>query len=503
MSTRGILGKIVAPYAAGVGLVLITTLLGALVRGRLEPTNLAMLYLLAVVVAAARWGRGAAVATAIASVLSFDLFLVPPYLALTVADIQYVFTFVGLLAVGLVVGTLAARMRGQALQARTREAQTAAMYRLSADLADAAGFEEVLRAIRNNVGRIVGCGAAIYLPTSRGLELRSADAGFPGGDVERGIARWAYENATTAGGGTGGAPRKRTRYFPFRTPEGVIGVLGVCLRRGADALTPAEEGQLSALVSQAAVAVQRAKLAEETRHLELMRQTEKFQSALLNSISHDLRTPLVSITGALTSVLEDDSGVDAAARKELLENASQEADRLNRIVGDLLDMARMEAGPLRVSRRPAELRDVLGASLEQLRARIGDRSVRIAIPKDYPEISIDFPFMMKAFYIVLDNALKFSPAGSPIDIVARVHRNEAEIVIRDRGSGIPEGDLTRIFEKFYRVEHPHRAEGTGLGLSICKGIIEAHGGRIAARNNPDGGAAFIVTLPLQEGRTAT
>jgi two-component system, OmpR family, sensor histidine kinase KdpD len=488
------------PYAASGALVLAATLLGELVKGRLEPTNIAMLYLLAVVIAAVRWGTGPAVATAILGVLSFDFFLVPPYLALRVADVQYVFTFIGLLAAGLVVGTLASRMRERAIQARRREAQTAALYRLAADLADSAGFDAVLQAIRKNVKQIVNCGVAIYLPAGGALELASHDPGFPASEGEKGIARWAYENGSMAGGSPDETTKRKTRYLPFKTPEGVIGVLGICLRKGAEGLTQDEEGLLNALVSQAAVAIQRANLAEQSRHMELMRQTEKLQSALLSSISHDLRTPLVSITGTLTALQENDPGLDDATRKELIENASEEADRLNRIVGNLLDLTRMEAGTLRVSKRPCDLRDVLGASLEQLRDRIGDRAVRVAIPRDFPEVPMDYSFMMKAFYNLLDNAVKYSPQDSPIDIGARVRETEAVIEIRDRGTGIPVGDLARIFERFHRTEKTQRVAGTGLGLSISKGIIEAHGGRIAARNNADAGATFIVNLPLSDKR---
>ena len=205
------------PYAASGALVLAATLLGELVKGRLEPTNLAMLYLLAVVIAAVRWGKGPAVATAILGVLAFDFFLVPPYLALTVADVQYVFTFVGLLAAGLVVGTLASRMREQAIQARRREAQTAALYRLAADLADSTGFDALLQAIRKNVKQIVNCGVAIYLPADDALALASHDPGFPASEGERGIARWAYENGSMAGGGPDEATKRKTRYLPFKT----------------------------------------------------------------------------------------------------------------------------------------------------------------------------------------------------------------------------------------------------------------------------------------------
>jgi len=496
-------GQRVSPYGASIALVFVATLLGEIVKKRIEPTNLSMLYLLAVVIAAVRWGRGPAVVSAILGVLSFDFFLVPPYLNLTVADVQYVFTLVGLLVAGLVVGTLASRLRERAIQARKREAQAAALYRLAADLADSTGNEAVLLAIRKNVKQLVNCGVAIYLPAGGRLVPAIRDPGFPAHERERGIAQWAYENGSMAGGRADETTGRITRYLPFKTPQGVIGVIGLHLRKGAENIASDEESLLGVMANQAAIAIQRANLAEQSRHMEIMRRTEKLQSALLSSISHDLRTPLVSITGALTTLQASDPGLDDATRKELVENAAEEAYRLNRIVGNLLDLTRLEAGTLRISKRPCDLRDVLGASLEQMRDRIGNRTVRMAIPRDFSEVPMDFSFMMKAFYNLLDNAVKYSPPDAPIEIGARMHRNEAEIEIRDRGPGIPEGDLERIFEKFYRVERTQGGAGTGLGLSISKGIIEAHGGRIAARNNADSGATFIVTIPLEEKRNAS
>jgi two-component system sensor histidine kinase KdpD len=318
------------------------TLFGEFVKRKLEPTNIVMFYLLAVVIAAIWWGQGPAIVTSILSVLAFDFFLVPPYLTLSVADLQYIFTFIAFLIVGVVVSTLASKTREQVIQ----------------------------------------------------------------------------------------------------------------------------------------------------------RQTEKLQSALLNSISHDLRTPLVSITGSLTALLDSDSGLDDATRKELLETAFTESDRLNRLVGNLLDMTRMEAGALKINRKACELRDVLGVTLEQLKGKIKARNIRIDIPKDFPEISMDFLFMMKVFFNLIDNALKYSPVDTPIDIRATAFKDKVRIEVKDRGIGILQGDLKRIFEKFYRVERPQKISGTGLGLSICKGIIEAHGGQISAQNNPDKGATFTITIPL-------
>jgi two-component system, OmpR family, sensor histidine kinase KdpD len=330
------------PYIISIGLVIITTLLGEFVKRSLEPANLVMFYLLAVVIVAIKWGQGPAIVTSILSVLSFDFFLVPPYLTLSVDRIQYVFTFLGLLIVGLVISTLASKTREQVIQ----------------------------------------------------------------------------------------------------------------------------------------------------------HQTEKLQTALLSSISHDLRTPLVSITGALTSLLDNNSNLSDAAQKELLETAHEESDHLNRLVGNLLDMTRMEAGALKICKKPCELRDLLGASIEQLKEKTALRNIDINIPRDFPEIPMDFSFMMKAFLNLIDNAIKYSPSDTPINIKAVASKDKVRIEIKDHGLGIPEVDLKRVFDKFYRVERSEQITGTGLGLSICKGIVEAHGGQITVQNNPDKGVTFITTLPL-------
>lgn len=484
-------------YVSCILLVALTTLLGEIVKRRLEPTNIAMLYLLVVVIASVRWGKGPAIVTSILGVLSFDFFLVPPYLTFSVASIHYIFTFIGLLVVGLVISTLASRMREQTRQAQRQEARTAALYRLTDDLAGSETFESALQAVQQNVGRILNCAVAIYVYSGKELVLRNSDADFPIDEHEKEIARSVAGAFESKSGIPASARRESPRYYPLNTPRGVLGVLGISVRKSRGALSADEEYLLGALMSQAAVAIQRAKLSEESRQIELMRQTEKLQSALLSSISHDLRTPLVSVTGALTALMDTHSGLDDTTRKELLETASGEADRLNRLVGNLLDMTRMEAGALRVTKRPCELRDVVGASLEQLKEKVGRRTVAISIPGDFPEIPMDFALMMKVFFNLIDNAVKYSPEDAPIDITARVSRDRAIIEIRDRGIGILESDLKRVFEKFYRAERPHRVTGTGLGLSICRGIIEAHGGDIVARGNPDGGATFVLALPVR------
>jgi two-component system sensor histidine kinase KdpD len=486
----------IRPYAMSIGLVALTTLLGELVKETLEPTNLVIFYLLVVVIAAVRWGKGPAIMTSILGVLAFDFFLVPPYLTFNVASIHYVFTFIGLLVVGLVISTLASRMREQTIQARRREGQTAALYHLSTDLADADTYENALQAIRKNVGAIFDADVAIFLPTEKRLGPISVDPGFPMNETELLRAQRVFETDESSRRRAGQDESPGPRYAPFNTPQGVLGVLGINLRETGADFADDEESLFNALVNQAAVAIQRARLAEEARQVELIRQKEKLQSALLSSISHDLRTPLASITGTLTTLIDQSAELDSPGQRELLGTARGEADRLNRLVGNLLDMTRVEAQALGIKKRMSDLRDVIWTSLEQFREAIGSRTIRITIPPGFPEVPMDVSFMMKVFTNLVDNALKFSPADSPIEITARLSDGSALVEIKDQGIGIPGSDFERVFEKFYHAERPPRGAGTGLGLSICKGIVEAHGGTIMAMNNDDGGATFTVALPL-------
>jgi two-component system sensor histidine kinase KdpD len=243
-------------------------------------------------------------------------------------------------------------------------------------------------------------------------------------------------------------------------------------------------------------------LAEQARQAEVLQATEKLQTALLNSISHDLRTPLVSILGAFSSLQEDDLALDEATRRSLVENAREEAERLNRFVSNLLDMTRIEAGALKVAHEPCDLQDVIGAALERLSDRLGNRTLRVEVPPDLPLVPMDFVLMAQVLVNLLDNALKYSPASAPIEVRVRVEDSQAFIEIADHGIGVPREDLERVFDKFYRVQRPGQVTGTGLGLSICKGIVEAHGGRIWAQNRPGGGTFITVVLPLDTSEEA-
>ncbi|MCE9646177.1 MAG: sensor histidine kinase KdpD [Chloroflexi bacterium] len=485
-------------YFLGLVLVAISTSFGLLIRGNLEPVNLVMLYLASTVVAAVYLGRGPSLLTAVAGVLAYDFFLIPPYLTFAVSDTQYIITFAALLVVSLVISSLTVRVREQAGAAIQREKQTAALYDLSKDLTSAADLLQVANIIISQIRRAFGRDVAIFLPDHQQLQIFASSPNYQPDENELAVAAWAYEHDQPAGRGTDTLPAAALRCHPLKTSNGMVGVLGVHSKDQANFLSPEQRLTLAAFANQAALALERANLSEQARQAELLRATESLQTALLNSISHDLRTPLVSITGALSSLDEDSGLLNDAARRALIENARAEADRLNRLVGNLLNMTRIESGAIKLKLESEDIQDVIGTTLEQLGQRIADHKVQVHVPVDFPLVPMDFTLMAQVLVNILENAVKYSPVNSIIDVSAELLDETARIRVADRGVGIPPEDLSRVFDKFYRVQRPENVSGTGLGLSISKGIIGAHHGTIQATNRDGGGTIIDIELPLEK-----
>ncbi|HSJ53405.1 MAG TPA: ATP-binding protein, partial [Anaerolineae bacterium] len=383
-------------------------------------------------------------------------------------------------------------------------AQNAALYTLSRDLALALNMDTIVQVVVEHVSETFGRQAAVFLAQDETLELSGASPGFSLEEGELDVALWAYRNGSEAGRGTGLNPSARARFMPLSTASGAVGVLAVQPYALGNPLSVEQRQFLDTFASQAALAIERARLAERAADAEVLQATERLQTALLNSISHDLRTPLVSIVGALSSLQEDGEGLDLAYRRSLVDNAREEAERLNRLVGNLLDMTRIEAGALRLVREPCDVQDLAGAAMEHLRERLADRHVLVDVPSNLPLVPMDFVLMEQVLVNLLDNALKYSPPELPIELRAWVEGAEARMDVADNATQIPASELGRVFDKFYRVQYPRQVSGTGLGLSICKGIVEAHGGRIWAEHRPGGGNVLRIALPLdqseEEGR---
>jgi len=491
-------------YVYAVALVIITNLLTWPIHAHLEPTNLVMLYLASVIVAATYLGLLPSALVSVLSVLTFDYFWVEPRFTFAVKDTQYVLTFLGLLGVGLVVSGLSASARAQLFAARDRERQTATLFSLSRSLTSAASLDEIVDIVRRRIAQLFSCGVIVLLPEGGGtlqVHPRSGSSGLD--DNEMAVATWAFQHGVPAGFGTETLPAARGRYLPLKTAHGVVGVVGVEMAKSVSGLTPGERQLLEALANLAAVAIERARLAREANQLRLVRAKEEFQVTLLNSISHDLRTPLASIMGILSTLraaAESNPAVklDDSSRQALVETAWEQAERLNRLFANLLDMTRLEANALKLKREPCEIEDAIGAALAEMSARLGERPVRVDIQPGLPMIPFDFVLIVQVLVNLIDNAVKYSPREAPIDISAKMLGDDKlEISVADRGIGIPSTDLPRIFDKFYRVQRADGAQGTGLGLAICKGIVEAHGGQIAAENRPAGGTVVSIRLPAK------
>jgi two-component system sensor histidine kinase KdpD len=487
-------------YLWAVFLIFIATAIGNLVKTSISPTNLVMIYLLAVVIAASYLGRGPSILVSLLGVLAFDFFLIPPYLTFAVADTEYFLTFITLFGVGLVISQLTARARDQAEVSKRREAETAILYALSRDLSIAEGLSEVVSAVIESISQTFGREAVLFLPVSQGDKRLKAYTHNTDNAIdpnEMAVAAWSYQHAQPAGRGTDTLSAAGGRYIPLITAKGVVGVLGVKPRNVARSLPPDQRRLLETFASQAALAIERAQLAEQAQYTQLLTATERLQTALLNSISHDLRTPLVSVIGALSSLVDDETIMDAENRQSLIENALEEADRMNRLVGNLLNMTRIEAGVMQVVKQPGDVQDVIGTALESFGERISERRIEVEVPESLPLIPMDFVLIVQVLVNLIDNSLKYSHPDTLIQIRAFLINDNVQIMVSDRGVGVPPGDLERIFDKFYRVQRPENISGTGLGLSISKGIIEAHGGRIWAEDRSGGGTIVSFTLPSE------
>jgi two-component system sensor histidine kinase KdpD len=462
--------------------------------------NLVMVYLLAVVFVATKLGRGPSILASILSVAAFDFFFVPPQFTFAVSDSEYLVTFAVMLVVALVISTLAVRVRLQADQARHRERRTAALYAVSRDLARARGADQVMAAAVRHVGELFGSAAAIFTPGEGGaLALRAG--GLRGAEVdasEQAVARWVYEHAQPAGLGSATLPGARALYLPLRAAHGPVGVLAVQPPASHRLADPDQRHLLETFADQTALALERARLADEAQEARVRAEAERLRSALLSAVSHDLRTPLATITGAISSLVVGGSGVDEPTRQELLAVAHEEAERLTRLVANLLDVTRLEAGAVQLRKDWHPLEEIVGAALTRVERMLAGRPVTTRIPDDLPLVPLDGVLVEQVLLNLLDNALRHTPPGTPIEISASLDANHVAVEVADRGPGLPPGDEARVFDRFYRGRPGAPERGVGLGLSVCRGIVEAHGGRIEAANRPGGGAVFRFTLPLGE-----
>ena len=495
-------------YGAGLAMVILCTMLAWLMIPSFAEANIIMVYLLGVVFVARRYGRGPAIWTSVLSVAAFDVFFVSPYLTFAVSDAEYLVTFAVMLLVALIISALTVRLRQQAATARQRERRTAALYAMSRDLASTRDIDGLRQAATRHISGVFESHVVLLLPDASGrlhTETVGEQASERGDqrlfalDVkELGVAQWVYEHQQMAGLGTATLPSAEALYLPLLASRGVIGVLGVRPVQPRRLLAPEQVYLLETFASQTALAIERAALVEEAQRAQLQIETERLRSSLLSSVSHDLRTPLAAIIGAASSLLDSNTVLDTSTQHELLHTIYDEADRLNRLVNNLLHMTRLESGSVQVDKEWQPLEEVIGAALTRLEARLHAHPITTHLPADLPLVPFDSVLIEQVLLNLLDNAIKYASPGTPITLSAWATPDTITVEVADRGPGLPAGDEQRIFEKFYRAQRVGEYSGVGLGLTICRGIITVHGGRIWAENRPDGGVALCFTLPVPE-----
>lgn len=470
----------VAHYATTVLLVGATMLLSMLLRELLNLPDLGVLFLLTVMLTAVWFGRGPSLVAAALGVGAYNLSFVRPYGTLSIEDSRYFLTFSTMFVVGVVMSELASRLRRQEREANAREEHTAALYELTRDLASTATPKRIAASAARHAVDTFAAKALVFV--SDDAETLHALGAAPEGTIDGALAQRSFTHDAI----TNTFADATMRCIPLRAGTSKLGALVFVPRE------PTADAFLEVFCQQTAAALERARLSEQTKLAELRAQTEEMRASLLSTVSHDLRTPLASITGAATS-LRDDANLDAATRSELVESIVGEAERLERLVANLLDMTRLESGALALKRDWVPLDEMIGSALTRLEARLGDRRVTVSIAAEVPLVWVDPVLFAQVFVNLLENAVKYTQDSTPIEILATRDGDHVIVELRDHGPGLPRDALTRIFDKFTRGAH-HGVAGAGLGLAICKGIVEAHGGRIVAENHEDG-ATFRLTIP--------
>lgn len=462
--------------------------------------SLVLFFLVAVLFAAVRFGLWPSLFASVAGFLAYNFLFTQPYHTLYVHSRDDLLTLALFLLVAVVTGNLAARLRAQADAQRSLAHRTANLYEFSRRVAGAASGEEVVRAALQHVGDTLHCRPLVLMPVGGDGALVAAGRA-PGDTIDatdQHAANTVWERGEPAGRGCRTLPAASHLFLALATEQGRLGVLGVAFEDGR-AATAEERRLLELLADQVAVAFERMRILEHLEETRVLTETERLRSALLSSISHDLRTPLVSIIGSASALLHYDGALAPDARRQLAETIRDEGERLNRYVQNLLDMTRVGSGRLQPNRDRVDLRELVGHALHRLRAILPRRRVELAVPADLPAPHVDPVLIEQVVVNVLDNAAKHAPPDRPVRISGHREGDMIVLSVSDDGPGIPEPDRERVFDMFYRVRRAGGdPSGTGLGLAICRGIVEAHGGSIVAQaGSTDGsGTTIRIALPI-------
>ncbi len=482
-----------------VTLVVAATTLLAFAADRWIPVlSLSLLYMTAVVAVAAKLGRWPSVAAALLSFLAYNLLFTDPRLTLHIWNQGQFLTLLLFLAASILTGNLTARLRDRAVAQRAISDRTRKLYDFSRKAAAAASVDDVVWAAVSHVAAVLECQSIVLLP-QEGRPLAIAGA-FPPEDRmeprEISAAAYAFEHGEPAGKGTATLPASRWLFLPLVASDRRIGVLGLAYEDGREP-APGDRRLVEALADQVALALERVKLADDLGHARVTSETERLRTTLLSSVSHDLRTPLVSILGAAEGLGQP--GLSAEGSQMLVETIREEGERLDRYIQNLLDMTRLGHGALKPRTMASDLRELAGGARNRLRGPLRGHPVTVAIPADMAPVQVEPVLIEQVLVNILDNACKYAGPGRPIRIAAYQSKARAILTVEDDGPGLMPGAADKVFDMFWRAEQGDGGQaGTGLGLAICKGIVEAHGGTILAEAvHPDGrGTRIVIELPM-------
>lgn len=484
-------------YAIGALFILAATGLATVLDRTFARVDLGVVYLSAVLAAGVLYGVRPALAAATVAFLTYNFLFLEPRYSFLIGSPTDLLTLVVFWAVALVTGGLAGRVRDQARNAQRRASAVSALLAASQSLAAADDLKATAAVLAEQTAAAAGAKAVVLLPNGEDVTpAAGAPALEPLGSAAMAAARWAWEKGEPAGHGTGTLPQTPWTFRPLdglRSRAGVVGIEAGGLASGSD-----EERLVLALLRQGAVALERAHLASEAVETETLKRADRFRGALMNSVSHDLRTPLSTVLGSATTLIDYGDTLKPAVRNDLLLSIREEAERLSRYVGDLLDMTRLEGGVLSIRSDWIDVRDVLNAAADRVSRRLGTRRMTRDFPDRLTAIPADQALLEQALVNILENAIAYSPDGTTIELAAYEDRGSVVLSVEDEGQGIPTAELERVFDKFRRMEEPSdRTKGAGLGLAIAKGFVEAMNGRIAAASPiADGkGTRILIRLP--------
>jgi two-component system, OmpR family, sensor histidine kinase KdpD len=470
------------------------TLIGTLLRPYFDPANIVMLFLLTVVVVAVQLGRGPAVLAAILSVVAFDFYFVPPRLSFAVSDVQYLLTFAVMLAVGLIIGQLTAGLRYQARIASHREERSRALYEFARDLSSPLRAEDVAAATAGFIGRTFRASVILLLPDEQDRLVFQPQAS-PAFSIDPGTAQWAFDRSQPAGAGTDTLPGSDFLYLPLRAPMRTRGVLAIRPESRRFLLVPEQRRQLDTFAALVAIALERVHYVEVAQQALLKMESERLRNSLLSALSHDLRTPLAALFG-LADALKISKPALTGQQLETADAIREAARAMSALVNNLLDMARIQSGEVKLNRQWQPFEEVAGSALKLVRTALIGHRVEVSLDPSLPLIEFDAVLIERVLCNLLENAAKYTAAGSTVRLSGATTGTELLVSVTDNGRGLPNGQEEAIFEKFTRGARESATAGVGLGLAICRAIVEAHRGRIWAENVPEGGARFSFTLPL-------